>query len=103
MKRITVKNNWEHYQYYIDGELIENPIKSIKHIAIRWPNDKVIKYHNVKWFRENKSYNDMGHTYDTFRDIMAIPIEVNGLEMGYSLRLCDDPTANKLEIYLLED
>jgi len=89
MKRITVKNNWEHYQYYIDGELIENPKKSIKHIAVRWPNNKVLKYFNVKWFRENKSYSDMGHTYDTFRDIMT-KSEAQAVGI-YSMRLAESP------------
>lgn len=65
MRRLTIKNNWESYEYYAEGVKI-NP-KDIQFIYDINGN----KY-SVKHKGETKSYNDMGHTYSADRIILCV-------------------------------
>lgn len=56
MKKLTVVNNWESYEWSIDGELILTP-KDIKKVMING------KKYKVEWQLKTVYYSDMGHAY----------------------------------------
>ncbi len=74
MKRLTIKNNWESYEYYADGAKV-NP-KDIQFIY-----DSNGNKYEVKHKKETKSYNDMGHIYYADRIVLCVKHPLGTMEI----------------------
>ncbi len=92
---ISYKNNWEAHEYYADGRRL----KSIKRVVVGKELKSFVL--DVNSFKDEVSYNDMGHTYTatstqftvTLRDEMfLIPHEFalsQLLRLGFYVKLVE--------------
>jgi hypothetical protein len=65
MDKLVIKNNWESYEYYVNGIRI-NPYD------INTIFDEFNQSYKVSHKLEDESYNDMGHQYTTTRIILVV-------------------------------
>ena len=67
LQKLTIKNNWEAYQYFLGSQEVEP--ETIKIVEIRG------KKYKTELDSYTVTYSDMGHNYDAYRKDLKIQMK----------------------------
>jgi hypothetical protein len=77
MMKLRVRNNWENYEWTLDGSFVD--VKNIDTVTIEGWN------YNVRAVRKNNAVYDHGHSYNTETYDLEIESEVADVTVWVSL------------------
>jgi hypothetical protein len=88
MNKLTIKNDWEYFRYFINGkEINPSDIKSIK------VNNKTYK---VRAKETTGSYSDMGHDATVERTSLFITVDGFEIDLSKQMDKNNSPTVEVL-------